>query len=192
MNETSCLAWHWVVKGEDGKLKLRNGRDVPPVGVPLEHEGEAVMCERGLHASRNVIDALFYIPDNATVLCRVKCELIEDEQGDKLVCRKRTVLQAIDCGRLLHEFACRCAERQLKAAGITDERCWNAITTKRKWLKGEATDGELSAAYAAEAARDAAARNAAEAYAAGAAAAERKWQEAELLSMLRAAGWDGM
>ena len=81
---------------------------------------------------------------------------------------------------ILHEFACRCAERALKAARITDERSWNAIKTKRKWLKGEATDEELVAARdAAYAARDAAAWAAARD-----AAAERKWQVAELRKML--------
>jgi hypothetical protein len=50
---------------------------------------------------------------------------------------------------ILHEFACRCAERVLKKAKVTDERSWNAIKTKRAWLKGEATDEELDAALAA-------------------------------------------
>jgi hypothetical protein len=33
------MAWHWVARNEKGVLKLRNGRNVPPVGVPLEHKG---------------------------------------------------------------------------------------------------------------------------------------------------------
>ena len=118
---------------------------------------------------------------------------------------------------LLHEFACRCAERALKAAGVTDTRCWNAIEAKRKWLKNEITDEELAAArdaaraaaraaawaatwYAARdaawvAARDAAwvaARAAARAAAWVAAkdaawVAERKWQVEELKNMIKEA-----
>jgi hypothetical protein len=113
---------------------------------------------------------------------------------------------------ILHEFACRCAERVLKKAKVTDERSWNAIKTKRAWLKGEATDEELRAARAAAAARaaraaawDAAAAAAAAAWdaawdaaaaaardaewaagaaaAAAAAAAERKQQIADLLAL---------
>jgi hypothetical protein len=109
---------------------------------------------------------------------------------------------------ILHEFACRCAERVLKKAKVTDERSWNAIKTKRAWLKGEATDEELRAARAAAwdaAAWDAAAAAAAAAWdaawdaaaaaardaewaagaaaAAAAAAAERKQQIADLLAL---------
>ena len=52
-----------------------------------------------------------------------------------------------DC--TLHEFACICAERALTLAGVTDERCWNAIKAKRAWLRGEISDDELAAARAA-------------------------------------------
>ena len=193
------MAWHWVVKGKDGKLKLRDGRDVPPVGEALVHEGEAQMCESGLHASRRAIDALRYIPDGATVLCRVLCEDVVDEQDDKLVCRKRTVVWLHDCEKVLHEAACIFAEHALTIAGIKDDgsnASWNAIHTKRRWLKGEATDDELeeaeaaawSAVYAAYAARSAA-RAAARSAAYAARSAERCWQEAELLKMLKEAGW---
>ena len=212
-NKQVIGAWHWVVKGKDGKLKLRDGRHIPAVGVPLVHEGEVEMCESGLHASRRVIDALGYIPDGATVLCRVRCEDVVEEQDDKLVCRKRTVLWFHDCEKVLHEAACRFAEHALTIAGIKGDgnnASWNAIRAKRLWLKGEATDAELKAAwdaatYAARESVSAAARVAvrAAARAAGAAArdaawaaawdaawdAERDWQEQELLKLLREVGW---
>jgi hypothetical protein len=51
---------------------------------------------------------------------------------------------------VLHEFACWCAERALKAeekAGRkVDPRSWEALKVKRRWLRGEALDGELIAA----------------------------------------------
>jgi hypothetical protein len=49
----------------------------------------------------------------------------------------------------LHEFACRCAESVLplfEKEFPNDKRPHNAIAAKRKWLKGEITDGELAAA----------------------------------------------
>ena len=46
--------------------------------------------------------------------------------------------------KILHEFACRCAERALGLANVTDQSCWNAIEAKRKWLRGEITIEELS------------------------------------------------
>ncbi|QQR29474.1 hypothetical protein I5Q82_15740 [Acutalibacter muris] len=58
----------------------------------------------------------------------------------------------------LHEFACRCAEEALKLVEDPDPRSVAAIEAKRKWLKGEISDEELDAAWAAarDAARDAA------------------------------------
>ena len=44
---------------------------------------------------------------------------------------------------LLHEFACRCAERALSRAKTPDPRSLRAIEVKRAWLRGEATDEEL-------------------------------------------------
>ncbi|MHB1937017.1 MAG: hypothetical protein ACYCOR_10580, partial [Acidobacteriaceae bacterium] len=55
---------------------------------------------------------------------------------------------------VLHEFACRVAEQALTDAGVTDQRSWAAISTKRRWLAGDATYEELeAAAWAAWAAR---------------------------------------
>ena len=47
---------------------------------------------------------------------------------------------------ILHEFACRCAERALSRVHNPDPRSISAIETKRKWLRGECTDDELRAA----------------------------------------------
>ena len=94
---------------------------------------------------------------------------------------------------LLHEFACRCAERALSRIENPDPRSLRAIEVKRTWLRGEATDEELAAAQdaALAAAQDAAlaARHAARAAAldaaeAAALAAERQWQIDELQKML--------
>ena len=51
--------------------------------------------------------------------------------------------------RILHEFACWCAEDALNHVENADERSWNAIKVKRAWLRGEASDEELAAARAA-------------------------------------------
>ena len=115
---------------------------------------------------------------------------------------------------LLHEFACRCAERALSRVKNPDPRSVRTIEIKRAWIRGEATDDELEAAraaalgaalgaaetsaldsaeaaawyvarYAARYAARAAALDAAWAAALGAAwAAERQWQVEELQKML--------
>ena len=109
---------------------------------------------------------------------------------------------------ILHEFACRCAERALSRIENPDPRSLRAIEVKRAWLRGEATDEELAAArdaaraarHATWAAAEAAAQDAALAarhatWAAAEAAAldaaedaaeasERQWQIEELQKML--------
>ena len=102
---------------------------------------------------------------------------------------------------LLHEFACRCAERALSRVENPNPHSVRAIEVKRAWLRGKATDEELAAAqdaaraarHAAEDASEAAALYSAEAaawaaarYAARAAAeaAERQWQIEELQKIL--------
>ena len=50
---------------------------------------------------------------------------------------------------LLHEFACRCAEWALSFVENPDARSVEAIRIKRRWMAGEATDDERSAAWAA-------------------------------------------
>ena len=108
--------------------------------------------------------------------------------------------------RTLHEFACICAERALTLAGVTDERCWNAIKAKRAGLRDEISDDELdaarsaarAAAWDAASAAASAAAWAAEWVAAWAAAwaaardassaAERKWQCEKLIEFLESEG----
>ena len=77
---------------------------------------------------------------------------------------------------ILHEFACRCAERALSRIDKPDERSIAAIEAKRKWLSGEIPEEAMDAALdeAWTAARSAAAR-AAEWAAACAAARDAAW-----------------
>ena len=87
---------------------------------------------------------------------------------------------------ILHEFACRCADRAIARIEMPDSRSVEVIEAKRKWLRGEISDDARAAARAA--ARDAAraaerAASWAEAMAASC-AAERDWQIAELMRML--------
>lgn len=50
---------------------------------------------------------------------------------------------------ILNEFACRCAERALSRVENPDPRSVAAIEAKRAWMKGEISDAELDAAWAA-------------------------------------------
>ena len=65
-----------------------------------------------------------------------------------MVGTSRTVIAMADATRVLHEFACWCAERVLRrcweAGQESDPRYWKAIEVKRAWLAGKATDEELA------------------------------------------------
>lgn len=50
---------------------------------------------------------------------------------------------------MLHEFACRVAEKALALIENPDPRSIAAIGDKRKWLRGEITNDELAAAWSA-------------------------------------------
>ena len=86
--------------------KLRDGRPVPPVGEWLEHEGEIVPCQSGLHASECSYDALQYAPGH--LLHRVELEgdiVPHGDPSDKWVGRKRRIISTIDAEPLLRDFA---------------------------------------------------------------------------------------
>ena len=86
---------------------------------------------------------------------------------------------------VLHEYACRCAEYALTFVREPDSRSIAAIEAKRKWLRGEISNDDLTAAWAAAAWAANAAANAdanaaanADAWAANAAANAAAWAAA--------------
>ena len=82
---------------------------------------------------------------------------------------------------VLHEYACRCAEYALTFVREPDSRSIAAIEAKRKWLRGEISNDDLTAARAAAAAAWAAAGAAADA------AARAAWVAARAAA--RVAAW---
>jgi hypothetical protein len=190
MKTKPILAWHWAKRD----LKTQHTDEPIVVGGTLSAVGILDLCHVGMHASLCPLDALQCAP--GSMLCRVELsgEIIEGD--DKLCARHRKVVAIYDADHMLHEFACLCAERALKQAGVTDERGHNAIKVKRLWLAGKATDEEMAAARDAaraaawdaawDAARDAA-RDAAWA-AAWDAARDAAWDAAR--DAARDAEWD--
>jgi hypothetical protein len=128
----SKLYWHWLQ--EDRRLRY-DSKELVEVGKTITHAGPVLMCESGLHASERAIDSLQYAP--GPIICRVALGGTVIDGKDKSVASERTVLWMADATNTLHEFACLCAEEALRTAKVEDVRCWNAIETKRKWLRGE-------------------------------------------------------
>src|SRR3990167_8203256 len=151
------FGWHFLPAGR----RLRWGsREVVEAGRTYRAKGSLAMCENGMHASARAIDALMYAP--GPLVCRVELVGERLNAADKACARERSVLWLADATIVLHEFACTVATDALHLAEArgarVDPRSWAAIETKRRWLRGEATDAELAAARAVAwaAARDAA------------------------------------
>ena len=161
-------AWHFC-KIEDGKWLLRDGREVPPDGVPLVHVGGISMCHSGLHFSTRLIDALEYAPGAG--LCRVDCSGDVRVDRDKGVCSSRTVLWRIDAESLLRDFARRCA--------LDVVHLWDAPPVVLDYLK-TGRDDLRDAARTAE--------RTAEITAAGEAAWDAAWDAVR--DAVRGAAWD--
>jgi hypothetical protein len=148
----AVLGW-WFCR-EERVLPHGDGRPVV-AGEILTVPGPVILCKRGLHASERPMDALSYAP--GPILCRVRLsgEIVrgEDKGDDKLAATERTVLWMADASATLWAFACDCAERALtaeRAAGREPAAAsWAAVETRRRWLRGEATDADLSAASSA-------------------------------------------
>ena len=77
----------WFSK-HDCKLQHGDGRTAE-VGTTHTVEGELVLCKHGLHASKNLIDAVKYSPDSMLWLVDVDSCV---EGSDKLCGKNRTYL----------------------------------------------------------------------------------------------------
>ena len=164
------LVWHFLRQNwetDSGSIKTK-------IGETYHVEPPIKICSHGLHGSRKVLDALGYSNGQILTLCEVWGEF--DEQSDKIVAEYRRPLWGKDISPELNEWACCNAEVALLIAEVEDPRSWNVIEAKRAWLRGEISDEELDAAWAAA---RAAARDSARA-----AARDAAWAAA------RAAAWD--
>ena len=140
------LAWHFL--REDCKMRFKPDVKVKP-GVEYKAKLPLVMCKNGLHASEQIIDALFYAP--GTVVCRVELSGRMIKNNDKICAEKRKVLWMYDAANVLHEFACIVMERALlkerESGREPDQRSWQVIEVKRRWLRGESSSEDLAAAW---------------------------------------------
>src|SRR3990167_2376020 len=82
---------------------LRDGRPVPADGVWLEHKGPLVMCESGLHFSKEPLDALKYAPGETLCLVEIGGKIVH--YTDKGICSRRKIIARMDATELLHYYA---------------------------------------------------------------------------------------
>ena len=144
------LAWHFV--GD----KLRDGRPVPADGFWLEHSGKLILCEEGLHFSRQPFDALQYAPGPILCLVEIGGEIVENKGDNKGICSRRRIIARMDATELLRYFA---RMQALSVIHLNEDLCNSEVVcdylmTGDESLRAAARDAARAAAWAG--ARDAA------------------------------------
>ena len=133
------LAWHFLT---DSYIPGWGRRNKPLyVGHLWRMKGPIEICKRGLHGSIQAGDALRYAC--GPIITRTEHSGTVVHGKDKLASTRRKILGMADASTTLHEFACDIATRVLHLEGVTDERYWDAIETRRKWIRGEATKNDM-------------------------------------------------
>ena len=150
--EKKILAWHFLT--DDRMLAHQTPpMEVAPGYIYGEPNGDIIICERGMHASRRVYDALGFA--QGSQLCRVRVWGDVQEQNDKIVGRYREVLAIRDVASELRLWGCWCVRNTPITGGktvwdlLTDVRSRNAIEVAERFTRGEVTREELDAAWAA-------------------------------------------
>ena len=97
----------WYFSTGDRRLRHGDGREIR-LGETHAVSGDIEMCSHGLHASKKLMDALYYAP--GTIVYRVELSGKIEKGEDKLVAQKRTYLSGgIDVSETLRKFARMCA-----------------------------------------------------------------------------------
>ena len=136
----------WYFSNGDRRLRNGDGREIK-LGETHEVSGEIEMCSHGLHASKKLMDALYYAP--GTIVYRVELSGEIKKGEDKLVAQKRTYLSGgIDVSETLRKFARMCA---LDVVGIWEapEVVIRYLKTGDKSMLDTALDAARAAAWAA-------------------------------------------
>ena len=191
---------------EKGKLRSANGGETWEPGEWHRVDGPLEMCERGYHASLNIVDAMQYVAPGA--IAKVEVRGKHAERADKQCWSEMRVVKAWEWTKEDSVSLAICA------AGLAigtyekeypdDKRPRAALEAAKAWLRdpcektraaaSAASAAAMDAAWAAWAARAArAARAAWAASAASAAASDAAWAAArDARDAARAAAWAAM
>ena len=96
----------WYFSNTDRTLRHGDGRIIE-AGTTHRVEGDLELCNSGLHASTNILDALRYAPGPVVWRVEVRGEIIRGR--DKLCASERTYLWGYDASDVLRKFARMCA-----------------------------------------------------------------------------------
>ena len=160
-------AWHFV----SDDYKLRDGSPAAKAGCVERYSGPLVLCQTGLHYSRNPWDALKYAPGAMLRLVDTRGRVHDPAGEDKGVCSERKVIAVMDATELCRYFgrmqAVACLDHwQTDPDGAVldwlmtgDKAAWSAAWSAARSAAWSAA--ESAARSAAESAAESAARSAA-------------------------------
>ena len=92
----------WHFSNTDKICQYGDGREIVP-GQTLRVDGPVRMCEHGLHACKNILDACDYAPGPYVWWVELSGEVVHG--SDKSVATKRTAFWGYDATEVLREFA---------------------------------------------------------------------------------------
>ena len=92
--------WHFTDTNK--LLRYHDNREVV-AGETLSIEGELVLCEHGLHACKNILDACNYAPGPYIWWVELSGKVVHGD--DKSVATKRKAVWGYDATNVLREFA---------------------------------------------------------------------------------------
>jgi len=123
----SVKAWHFLIESH-----VAAGQ----VGIPVKKihggiGGNSPTCLR-------IIDALGYAGGNTLCCVELSDNYTERYEGTGLGLKasSETVIWRADISKILHEFACQCAERACSLISEIHPACRLAILTKRNFVEG--------------------------------------------------------
>ena len=93
---------YWHFSETNRLLRYSDNREIV-AGQTLEVKGEPELCERGLHACKNILDACDYAPGPYIWAVELSGKVIHGD--DKSVATKRKALWGYDATEVLREFA---------------------------------------------------------------------------------------
>jgi hypothetical protein len=151
--------WYMPRRGRPGKWMPRLRDPVP--------------CERGYHYCDGEAQLLEWL---GSVICEVEVRGVIVRAEDKCVAEQARIVRVLPWdARAARLYACDCAEHVAHHAGSAEAACCATIEVARRYARGEATEEERAAAWAAASA------------AAGAAAGAAAW--AAVRNAAGAAAW---
>jgi hypothetical protein len=114
----------WYFSKRDKKLRYGDNRQIR-VGITHKVKGELKLCKKGLHASKNILDALNFAPSSYIWRVELSGEIIEDD--NKLCASERKYLWGFSASKVLEEFSRWCA--------LEVVHLWKAPEVVIKYLK---------------------------------------------------------